>query len=150
MTSTQFFTDSIAATLADALSEMGISLPVYGQISEPEAEHDRIEVRCSSTEEIIPGNFTTRLDCQAVLVLSATSNDAWNVTSKGMRIASVVRSVLGRDWRGKPLRDPRPETDAEYAAAPFIVLDLVPAATAVDTSTGGYELQAEFRAYVQF
>ena len=67
----QFFTDSMAMTLADALSRAGIGLPVYGQVTDPEAEHDRVEVRCNGTEEIIPGNYTTRLVCSVVLLGSA-------------------------------------------------------------------------------
>ncbi len=57
MTYTQFYTDSIAMTLADELVRAGIVLPVYGQVNDPEAEQDRIEERCTGTEEIIPGTM---------------------------------------------------------------------------------------------
>lgn len=150
MTYTQFFTDSMAATLADALAHAGISLPVYGQVSDPEAEHDRIEVRCNGTDEVIPGNYTVRLDCSVVLVLSATAQEAAAVEEVAAAVAPVVNGVLRRPWRNVPLPDPRPETDAEYENAPFIVLDLVAEPANVETEGNGYALQLDFRAYVQF
>ena len=106
MTCTQFFTDSIAATLADALAHAGIGLPVYGQVSDPEAEHDRIEVRCTGTEEIIPGNYTTRLDCSVVLLVSASANDTEEVEQMAARVAPVVNKALNRPWKNTPLADP--------------------------------------------
>ena len=150
MTYTQFFTDSIAATLADALAHAGISLPVYGQVSDPEAEHDRVEVRCSGTEEIIPGNYTTRLDCSVVLLASASANDAAEVEQLAATMAPVVNEVLHRPWKNTPLADPRAETDAEYEKAPFIVLDLVAEPANVETDGNSYAMQLDFRAYVQF
>ena len=150
MTYTQFFTDSIAATLADALVHEGIELPVYGQITDPEAEHDRIEVRCNGAEEIVPGNYTTRLDCSVVLLLSSTQQDAATVETIAAQVAPVVSTVLHRPWRNTPLADPRPETDAEYEQAPFIVLDLVPEPANIEKEDSSYALQLDFRAYVQF
>lgn len=150
MNYTQFFTDSMAATLEDALARAGIGLPVYGQVSDPEAEHDRIEVRCNGTEEVIPGNYTVRLDCSVVLLASASSNDAEEVEQMAAQVAPVVNGVLHRPWRNVPLPDPRPETDAEYEQAPFIVLDLVAEPANVETEGDGYALQLDFRAYVQF
>lgn len=150
MTYTQFFTDSIAATLADALAQAGIDLPVYGQVSDPEAEHDRIEVRCNSTEELIPGNYTTRLDCSVVLLASASANDAAEVEQLAAQVAPVVNGVLNRPWKRVPLLDPRAETDAEYAKSPFIVLDLVAEPANVETDGNSYAMQMDFRAYVQF
>ena len=150
MTYTQFFTDSIAATLADALAHAGISLPVYGQVSDPEAEHDRVEVRCNGTEEIIPGNYTTRLDCSVVLLASASANDAAEVEQLAATVAPVVNGVLHRPWKNTPLLDPRAETDAEYEKAPFIVLDLVAEPANVETDGNSYAMQLDFRAYVQF
>ncbi|MBR5887301.1 MAG: hypothetical protein IKZ07_03735 [Akkermansia sp.] len=150
MTYTQFFTDSIAMTLADALSRAGIGLPVYGQVSDPEAEHDRVEVRCAGTEELIPGNYTTRLDCSVVLLASASANDAAGVEQMAAQVAPVVNGVLRRPWRHTPLADPRAETDAEYEQAPFIVLDLVPEPANTETEDDSYALQVDFRAYVQF
>ena len=172
MTYTQFFTDSIAATLADALEQAGIGLPVYGQVSDPEAEHDRIEVRCNGTEEIIPGNYTTRLDCSVVLLVSASANDAAEVEQLAATVAPVVNEVLhrppaaaygsgvptsagayavtGTSWKNVPLLDPRAEADAEYEKAPFIVLDLVAEPANVETDGNSYAMQLDFRAYVQF
>lgn len=150
MTYTQFFTDSIAATLADALAHAGISLPVYGQVSDPEAEHDRVEIRCTGTEEIIPGNYTTRLDCSVVLLASASANDAAEVEQLAATVAPVVNEVLHRPWKNTPLADPRAETDAEYEKAPFIVLDLVAEPANVETDGNSYAMQLDFRAYVQF
>lgn len=150
MTYTQFFTDSIAATLADALVHAGISLPVYGQVSDPEAEHDRVEVRCNSTEELIPGNYTTRLDCSVVLLASASANDAEEVEQMAAQVAPVVNRVLHRPWKNTPLLDPRPETDEEYEKAPFVVLDLVAEPANVETDGNSYAMQLDFRAYVQF
>lgn len=150
MTYTQFFTDSIAMTLADALEQAGIGLPVYGQVSDPEAEHDRVEVRCTGTEEIIPGNYTTRLDCSVVLLVSASTNDAAEVEQLSARIAPVVNGVLRRPWKNTPLLDPRAETDAEYEKAPFIVLDLVAEPANTETDGNSYAMQLDFRAYVQF
>lgn len=150
MTHTQFFTDSIARTLEDALAAAGIILPVYGQVSEPEAEHDRVEVRCNNTEEVIPGNYTTRLDCSVVLLLSATMNSAAEVEATGAAVGAVVCAVLKRPWKMVPLADPRAETDAEYEKAPFIVLDLVPEPANVEAGAEQYEMAADFRAYVQF
>ena len=89
----QFFTDSMAMTLADALSRAGIGLPVYGQVTDPEAEHDRVEVRCNGTEELIPGNYTTRLDCSVVLLASASANDAAEVEQMAAQVAPVVNGV---------------------------------------------------------
>lgn len=150
MTYTQFFTDSIAMTLADALAHAGISLPVYGQVSDPEAEHDRVEVRCNGTEEIIPGNYTTRLDCSVVLLASASANDAAEVEQLAATVAPVVNEILHRPWKNTPLADPRAETDAEYEKAPFIVLDLVAEPANTETDGTSYAMQLDFRAYVQF
>lgn len=161
MTYTQFFTDSIAATLADALAREGIGLPVYGQVSDPEAEHDRVEVRCTGTEELIPGNYTMRLDCNVVLLVSSSTNDAEEVEQMAARVAPVVNKALNRppaaaygsgvtSWKNVPLRDPRAETDAEYEKAPFIVLDLVAEPANVETDGNSYAMQLDFRAYVQF
>ncbi len=150
MNYTQFFTDSIAMTLTDALTHEGIGLPVYGQVSDPEAEHDRIEVRCTSTEEIIPGNYTTRMDCSVVLLASASANDAAEVKQLAAAVAPVVNEVLHRPWNNTPLADPRAETDAEYEKAPFIVLDLVAEPANTETDGNSYAMQLDFRAYVQF
>ncbi len=161
MTYTQFFTDSIAMTLADALAHEGIGLPVYGQVSDPEAEHDRVEVRCNSTEEIIPGNYTTRLDCSVVLLVSASANSTEEVEKLAARLTPVVNGVLNRppaaaygsgvtSWKNVPLRDPRAETDAEYEKAPFIVLDLVVEPANTESDGTSYAMQLDFRAYVQF
>ena len=156
MTYTQFFTDSIAATLADALAHAGISLPVYGQVSDPEAEHDRVEVRCNSTEEIIPGNYTTRLDCSVVLLASASANDAAEVEQLAATVAPVVNGVLHRPWKNTPLPPPPSYGVAsaaeleEYNAAPFIVIDLVAEPANVETDGNSYAMQLDFRAYVQF
>lgn len=137
-------------TLADALAHAGISLPVYGQVSDPEAEHDRVEVRCNGTEEIIPGNYTTRLDCSVVLLASASANDAAEVKQLAASLAPVVNGVLHRSWKNTPLADPRAETDAEYEKAPFIVLDLVAEPANTETDGTSYAMQLDFRAYVQF
>ena len=150
MTYTQFFTDSIAATLADALEQAGISLPVYGQVSDPEEEHDRLEVRCNGAEEIIPGNYTTRLDCSVVLLVSASANDTEEVEQMAARVAPVVNEVLHRPWKNTPLANPRAEADAEYEKAPFIVLDLVAEPANTETDGNSYAMQMDFRAYVQF
>lgn len=150
MTYTQFFTDSIAATLADALAHAGISLPVYGQVSDPEAEHDRVEIRCNGTEEIIPGNYTTRLDCSVVLLASASANDAAEVKQLAATVAPVVNGVLHRPWKNTPLADPRAETDVEYEKEPFIVLNLVAEPANTETDGTSYAMQLDFRAYVQF
>lgn len=146
----QFFTDSMAMTLADALAHAGVELPVYGQVSDPEAEHDRVEVRCNGTEELIPGNYTTRLDCSVVLLASASANDAAEVEQMAAQVAPVVNGVLNRPWKHVPLADPRAETDAEYEKAPFIVLDLVAEPANTETEGDSYALQLDFRAYVQF
>lgn len=156
MTYTQFFTDSIAMTLADALEQAGIGLPVYGQVSDPEAEHDRVEVRCSGTEEIIPGNYTTRLDCSVVLVVSASMNDTEEVEGLAAQVAPVVNGVLRRSWKNIPLQPPPSYGMAsaaeleEYNAAPFIVLDLVAEPANMETDGTSYAMQMDFRAYVQF
>lgn len=150
MNYTQFFTDSIAMTLADALSHAGIGLPVYGQVSDPEAEHDRVEMRCSGTEELIPGNYTMRLDCSVVLLASARANGAEEVEQLAAQVGTVVNGVLKRPWKHVPLADPRAETDAEYEQNPFIVLDLVPEPANVETDGNSYAMQLDFRAYVQF
>lgn len=150
MNYTQFFTDSIAMTLEDALAHEGIGLPVYGQVSDPEAEHDRVEIRCTGTEEIIPGNYTTRLDCSVVLLASASANDAAEVEQLAATVAPVVNEVLHRPWKNTPLADPRAETDAEYEKMPFIVLDLVAEPANVEADGNSYAMQLDFRAYVQF
>lgn len=172
MTYTQFFTDSIAMTLADALEQAGIGLPVYGQVSDPEAEHDRVEVRCTGTEEIIPGNYTTRLDCSVVLLVSASTTAAEEVEQLAARVAPVVNGVLNRppaaaygsgvptsagayavtgtSWKNVPLRDPRAGTDEEYEKEPFIVLGLVVEPANTETDGSSYAMQLDFRAYVQF
>lgn len=156
MNYTQFFTDSIAATLQDALAHAGIGLPVYGQVSDPEAEHDRIEVRCSGTEEIIPGNYTMRLDCNVVLLVSASTNDAAEVEHLASRIAPVVNGVLNRHWKNTPLPPPPSYGVAsaaeleEYNAAPFILLDLAAEPANMETDGNSYAMHLDFRAYVQF
>ena len=150
MNYTQFFTDSIAMTLADALAHAGIGLPVYGQVNAPEAEHDRVEMRCSGMEELIPGNYTMRLDCSVVLLVSARANDAAEVEQLAAQVGAVVNGVLNRPWKNTPLADPRAEGDAEYEQNPFIVLDLVPEPANVETDGNSYAMQLDFRAYVQF
>ena len=150
MNYTQFFTDSMAMTIADALARAGIDLPVYGQVTDPVEEHDRIEVRCESVEELIPGNYTTRLACSVVLLLSSGSNTAVEVETIAELVGAVVRDVLNRPWRHTPLADPRAETDAEYERDPFIVLDLVPEPANTETDDTAYEMAMDFRAYVQF
>ena len=156
MNYTQFFTDSIAMTLADALAHAGIGLPVYGQVSDPEAEHDRVEMRCSGTEELIPGNYTMRLDCSVVLLVSARANDAAAVEQLAAQVGKVVNGVLNRPWKNTPLPPPPSYGVAsaaeleEYNAAPFIVLALVPEPANVETDGHSYAMQVDFRAYVQF
>lgn len=140
----------MAATIEEALSRAGVDLPVYGQINDPEAEHDRVEVRCDSMEEVIPGNYTMQLNCSVVLMVSATATDSREVLDVCKLVGKVVRDVLMRPWRYVPLADPRSETDAEYEQNPYIVLDLVAEPANVSVTESGYELQADFRAYVQF
>ena len=153
---TQFFTDSFAMMLADALAHAGIGLPVYGQVSDPEAEHDRIEVRCTGTEEMIPGNYTTRLDCSVVLLVSASANDSEEVEQMAAQVAPVVNGVFHRPWKNTPLPPPPSYGVAsaaeleEYNAAPFIVLDLVAEPANTETDGTSYAMQLDFRAYVQF
>lgn len=150
MTYTQFFTDSLAKTIADALEQEGIALPVYGQVTDPEAEHDRLEVRCAASEEIIPGNYTTRLDCSVVLLVSASSGNAAEVEHLAAEVVPVVNEVLLRPWKNVPLPNPREEVDSEYEKMPFIVLDLLAEPANTETDGNSYAMHLDFRAYVQF
>lgn len=150
MNHTQFFTDSLAGVLAAALGAAGISLPVYGQIHDAEAPHNRIEVRCNGVDEIIPGNATARLDGSIVLLLHATVS-AKEAERTAADVAAVLETALAPErWRKYPLPLPPAVQDAEYTAAPFIVLELCTAPAGAETAGQFYALAVDYRAYVQF
>lgn len=147
----QFFSDSMAATLSNALGAAGFTLPVWGQVTDPATDTDRVEVRVNGTEEVIPGNLTTRVDCTVELVLhTADAANADTAQQTAQRVGDVVLEVLRRPWHRVPLPHPQPGTDAEYDAMPFIVLDLLPEAQNMSTEDGAWRFSADFRAYVQF
>lgn len=151
MNRTQFFTDSIAASLREVAEQLSFELPVVGQINDPLPEHARLEVRCENIEELIPGNHTYRLDCQVVLNLSAAAMTAEQVETTLEAASAVCRAALSEpDWRMQPLRDPRGEGDEEYREAPFIVLDLVTEVAPPEVSGVNYLGVLAFRAFIQF
>lgn len=151
ITYTQFFTDSMAATLSQALSAAGLSFPVTGQVTDAAADDDRIEVRIVGTEEIIPGNLTLRLDGSIDLMLhTADSANAADAQQKAAQVGGVVLEVLRREWRRVPLPHPQPGTDPAYEADPFLVLDLIADPQSVTCEDGAWHFSTDFRAYVQF
>lgn len=154
MNQVQFLTDSMAGLMASALLTAGLELPVYGQVNEPLEEHDRLEVRCTGVEELIPGNYTMRVDCAAVFHIAAGVHAATEVEVEAAAVGEAVRSVLLRDWKNKPLPWPDAimdeEARAEYELLPFIVLDIVAEPQAVEVSGSQYEWATGFRVYVQF
>lgn len=154
MNQVQFLTDSMAGLIASALLSEGLELPVYGQVNDPVAEHDRLEVRCTGVDEIIPGNYTMRVDCEAVLHMGAGVNDAGEVEAAAAAVGAAVRSVLMRDWKNKPLPWPDALIDeqerAEYELMPFVVLDIVAEPQAAEVGGSQYEWATGFRVYVQF
>lgn len=150
MNHTQFFTDSLALTLSEALHAAGVrDVPVVGQINTPEPEHMRVEVQVLDTEEIIPGNETYKLEGQVALNLPGARPDEEQEALLD-RISAPMRNALLQPWRRRPLRDPRRGTDLQYEAAPFIVLDMIPNLQPPETDTNGYVALLAFRAYVQF
>lgn len=150
MNSTQFFTDSMALELREALAGSGIELPVVGQVSEPDADGLRLEVRCEGAEDLIPGNYTVRLDCQLVLHFADVGMTADEVEGMLAAVGMVCRQVLREPWEYRVLRDPRPGRDEEYEAAPYLVLGIVPELQPVEVSGAAYVGVLGFRAFVQF
>lgn len=154
MKETIFFSDSMAAVLAEALTAAGYELPVLGQVSEAEAEQERVEVRVSGVDELVPGNFTMRIDGEVVLVLGAALHSAAECEALAVGVGDVVRAVLGQDWRYKPLPWPESWQDeaerAQYEQLPFVVLEMVVQPANVNAGSGWYECAVEYRAYVQF
>ena len=146
----QFFTESMASTLRQRLTEQGVKLPVVGMVNDPEPQEARVEVRVEDVEEIIPGNETYRLECQVAVNLAATSLSAEEIKQMLGAVGKASREVLSEPWRRRALADPRAEFDPEYAAAPFLVLDLFTEAAPLEVSSAGYEGVLAFRAYVQF
>lgn len=150
MNHTQFFTDSLAATLSAALHADAVrDVPVVGQITDPAPEHMRLEVQVLNAEEIIPGNETYRLDGQITLNLAAAQSAA-EIETTLARVSPPVRAALLAPWRRRSLPHPLPGSDPQYEEAPFIVLDLIPNLQAPETDTFGYTAILAFRAYVQF
>ncbi len=154
MNQVQFLTDSMAGLLAVACEAAGVDIPVYGQVNEPIEELDRLEVRCDGVDEIIPGNYTMRVDCRAVLHLGAAVNDAAEVEAKAAAVGAAVRGVLLRDWKNKPLPWPDvledEEERREYELLPYVVLDLLAEPDDITASGSEYEWATRFRVYVQF
>ncbi len=151
MNRTQFFTDAIAAQLADAIRLANIPLPVVGQISSPEPLGRILEVRVESIEETAPtGNHTFRLDCQIVLHGLSAAQDAERTEHILARAGKVCRDVLCQRWRYRALPHPAPGTDPEYDACPFIVLELIMTAENPEANDTAFEGVLGFRAYVQF
>ena len=149
MDNTRFFTESISELIQRVLEERGIGLPVWGQVLDPETPCERIEVRCDAVEEVIPGNYTVRVDCSVVLLLDA-ARPAAEAAALAARVSECARSVLERDWHNKPLPAPEAEVDEEYEAEPFIVLGLVAAVENVAPEGNEFAWRIDFRAYVQF
>ena len=108
------------------------------------------EAKLEDVEEIIPGNETYRLECQVVVNLAATSLSAEEIKQLLGAVGKASREVLSEPWRRRALADPRAEFDPEYAAAPFLVLDLFTEVAPPEVSSAGYEGVLAFRAYVQF
>lgn len=150
MNRVQFFTDSIAMTLRAELTARGITLPVVGAVTDPEPEGERLEVRCESCEELIPGNATVRLDCQLGLNLAASCMTAEEIEAELAAVGEACMAVLRQSWRGRALDDPRGGDDEEYQAAPFLVLEMVPEVAVPEVNGASYEGVLAFRAYVQF
>lgn len=156
MTHTQFFTDSLAETIAAALHAAGVNLPVYGQINDPEAEHERVEIRVESSEEMIPGNMTARLDCTAAYVLGSAATTAEAAQERGAQVGSIVLATLRSIAPNTPLPPPpgygsdTPAVLAKYIAAPFVILRIVTEPGTVETAGESYEMQLPFRAFMQF
>lgn len=154
MVEVRFFTECIARKVSAALEAAGVDVPVYAQVNELEAEHDRVEVRCEGVSEIIPGNYTMRLDCSVVYVSGAARVLAEEQVTRAEAVGACVRGVLSSHWHRVALEWPEgygsEEEEAEYALFPFVVLDLFAEPGALDAGSGEYEWQCEFRAYVQF
>ena len=154
MNQVQFLTDSMASLMAAELLSAGQDIPVYGQVNEPMEEHDRLEVRCEGVDELIPGNYTLRVDCRAVLHLGAAQHEAAEIEAAAAVIGDAVRGVLLRDWKNKPLPWPdsmlAEEERLEYELMPFVVLDLLAEPADVDAGGSQYEWATRFRVYVQF
>lgn len=153
MNQVQFLTDSMAGLFAAACAAAGLELPVYGQVTDPTAEHDCMEVRCEGVDELIPGNYTMRVDCSVVLRLGAATREAEEIEALAGVIGEAVRGVLLRDWKYKPL--PWPETledeaeRQEYEEMPYVVLDMLAEPASVEVAAQ-YEWAVRFRVYIQF
>ncbi len=152
MNRTQFFTDAIAAELRPALLEAGITLPVVGQVTDATPEGPRLEVRCEAAEEIVPGNYTMRLDCHLALTGLHAAEGEEETEGLLYRVADACWPVLSERarWKNRELPHPCPGSDPEYDAAPFIVLDLIAAPDVLNTEELTYVSTLSFRAFVQF
>lgn len=152
MNRTQFFTDAIAAELRPALLEAGIALPVVGQVTDAAPEGPRLEVCCEAAEEVVPGNYTMRLDCHLSLTGLHAAEREEETEALLYRVADACWPTLAarEGWKNRDLPHPVPGSDPEYEAAPFIVLDLIAAPDVLKTEDLTYVGVLSFRAYVQF
>lgn len=149
MNKTQILTDSLAMLVRGEVRAAGVELPVVGEINDPEAEHARVEIRVESTEEIIPGNETYRVD--GIIALRVPSHiPAEEAEGALARVTAPVRRALARDWRRYALPDPRGTADADYAARPYLVLALIPTVQTLEEDGTAYRGIVGWRAYVQF
>lgn len=151
MNRTQFFTDSLAGLLRARLSAAGIrGVDAVGSISNPQAEGPRVEVQVTSSDEMIPGNHTHRLDCQMACAGLSAAEDEGRVEVLLERVSAVAMELLLEPWVNRDLPAPPGCQDAEYEAQPFVVLQLIAGLQPMETQDAGYEAVLPFRAYVQF
>ena len=97
----EFFTESLAQLVGDSMQEHGVDLPVYGLVNDPEAEHDRVEVRVDGVDELIPGNFTMRIDGSVVLMCGAAGMSDAEHSEVATAVGAAVRAVMMRDWKAR-------------------------------------------------
>ena len=148
MNRTKIFADALASELEEALVEVGVELPVYGLLNDPEAIGDRIEVRVDGVEELIPGNHTVRLDGEVSLMMGCMGRDEKELFEVAGKVSAAVRRVMAVRKKYSPLEVEG--AGEEYEAAPFLLLYLCPKESELTVEDELWKWELRYSAFIQF
>ena len=148
MNRTKIFADALASELAESLGAVGVELPVYGLLNDPEASGDRIEVRVDGVEELIPGNHTVRLDGEVVLLLGCMQRSEQELMELAGTVSGAVRGVVMVRQKYEPLKVEG--AGAEYDAQPFLLLYMCPKESELAVEDEQWKWELRYSAFVQF